>query len=451
MPISTRLVVRSAIGLLTIGFLTLFGIVGMTVWLNERAQMSANAAVLAQDTRLSAVELRDSLRTAESSQRGFLITGNEIYLAPFDSAKVSARRHLQQINAQLEHRADIQPMLRRLGTDTDDKLEEMDRTIALKKDRRDSDALASFRTNRGKALMDEINVFLHSITLSADEKIAASVEEQRLNAAFLRWVSIAGAIVILAVVGGVVLTVLRYTAEIASARDEVRALNIELERRVEQRTSELVRARDRAEILLVEVNHRVANSLMLVASLVRLQSNAVRDQSARDALSETEGRIYAISSVHKWLYGSGDVRIVALNEYLSSLLDHLQTSMRAEGHGSSLRYELEALRLPTDASVNLGIIVAELVTNAFKYAYPDRPGEVRVRLANRVDGHAEVVVEDDGVGRVAASPAKGTGFGTRIINAMASAMSAKVSYEMRYPGTTAQVVFRYAPETAHAA
>jgi two-component sensor histidine kinase/CHASE3 domain sensor protein len=448
MSISTRSVVHSAIALLAIGFMALFGIVGVTVWLNEHARLSSDAAISAQQTRVSAVELRDALRTAESSQRGFLATGNEIYLAPFDSAKTSAERYLEKLGPRIGAPSAAQPMLRRLNVLVADKIAEMGGIIALKKERRDGDALASFRTNRGKALMDEINVFIQSIILEADERLAVSVEEQRLNAAFLRWVSIMGAVVILVVVGVVVVTVSRYTAEIAHARDEVRAVNLDLERRVERRTTELVSARDRAEILLREVNHRVANSLMLVASLVKLQSNAVNDPAAKEALSETQARIYAISSVHRWLYGAGDVRIVALDEYLSSLLDHLQGSVGAEGHGASLLYDLEPLKLPTDLSVNLGIVVAELVTNAFKYAYPERSGEVRVRLADRRDGYAEMVVEDDGVGRGASPTAKGTGLGTRIVNAMASAMSGQVSYTARSPGTSAQIVFPYAPTEA---
>jgi FixJ family two-component response regulator len=126
-------------------------------------------------------------------------------------------------------------------------------------------------------------------------------------------------------------------------------------------------ARDRAEVLLTEVNHRVANSLSLVSSLVGLQAKAVTDQAAKDALGETQARIYAISLVHKRLYSSGDVRVVALDEYLSGLLDHIETSMRGEGHGASLTYQLDPLTLPTDATINLGVIVTEWVTNAFKY------------------------------------------------------------------------------------
>jgi two-component sensor histidine kinase len=126
---------------------------------------------------------------------------------------------------------------------------------------------------------------------------------------------------------------------------------------------------------------------------------------------------------------------------LSGLLDHLQTAMRDQGHGSSLRYDLDPLKLDTDESVNLGVIVTELVTNAFKYAYPERGGEVRVRLKRLANEHVELVVEDDGVGRSDDEPAKGTGLGTRIVNAMAANMKAEIQYPKQAPGTTARLIF----------
>lgn len=200
-------------------------------------------------------------------------------------------------------------------------------------------------------------------------------------------------------------------------------------------------ARDRAEVLLAEVNHRVANSLSLVSALVSLQANAITDQVAKDALAETQARILAISLVHKRLYSSGDARAVALDEYLSGLLDHLATSMRAEGHGAVLRHSLQPLRLATDAAINLGVVATEWVTNAFKYAYPDRSGEVRVRLQLLEDGRGELAVEDDGVGRRPAAPAQGTGIGTRIVKAMAATMGAEAEYSDRNPGTLARLAF----------
>jgi two-component sensor histidine kinase/CheY-like chemotaxis protein len=198
-------------------------------------------------------------------------------------------------------------------------------------------------------------------------------------------------------------------------------------------------ARDRAEVLLSEVNHRVANSLALVASFVSLQKNAIVDQVAKDALDETQARIYAIASVHQCLYNSGDVRRVALDEYLRALLQHLETSMRGQGLGSALRYEIAPLHLHIDATINLGIVVTEWVTNAFKYAYPDRSGDIRVFLRQLADDEIELAVEDDGAGRDD-GPAKGTGLGTRIVKAVAASMGAEIEYKQRHPGTLARLI-----------
>jgi two-component sensor histidine kinase len=289
--------------------------------------------------------------------------------------------------------------------------------------------------------MDEANVFLNGVILAADERLTNGVSEQRASATMLRWVSVLGAVVIVLVVGGVTVTIFRYAKETEAARDDVKLLNLGLEDRVAQRTADLARARDRAEVLLAEVNHRVANSLAMVTSLIKLQSNAITGETAKAALAETQGRIYAISLIHRRLYNSGDARFVALDEYLSGLLEHLETSMHAEGYGASLRYDVEPMKLTTDAGVNLGVIVTEWVTNAFKYAYPDQTGEVRVRVTASAEGRAELVVEDDGAGRSDDPPIKGTGLGTRIVTAMAAAMGAEIRYVRRDRGTCAQLAF----------
>jgi two-component sensor histidine kinase len=441
MPISSRFVVNSTIFLLAIGFMALIGIVGMTIWLGENAQRYADETNRSRDLRVSAVELRSAVQSAESSQRGFLVSGNEIYLAPYASAKAEALARLERLKTQLTDAPSAEPMMQRLSGLVAEKFSEMDRTIALKSDMQDAEALGIFRSNRGKALMDEANVFLSSIIRNTDERLTGGLAEQKRNATWLRWVSIVGGLVIIAVVGGVTATILRYASEIETTRDQVQELNATLEQRVKNRTADLMQARDKAEVLLAEVNHRVANSLSLVSSLVRLQSNAVKDQVAKQALNETQARIDAISSIHKRLYSSGDTKFVDLDEYLSSLLKNVEAAMHDEGHGASLRYELEPLKLKTDSSVNLGVIVTEWVTNAFKYAYPDRTGEVRVRLKRLGEDRAELVVEDDGVGRKAEEAPRGSGLGTRIVSAMARTIGAEVSYIARHPGTGARLAF----------
>ena len=130
---------------------------------------------------------------------------------------------------------------------------------------------------------------------------------------------------------------------------------------------------------------------------------------------------------------------VAVDEYLSTILGQLESALTADGSEVKLLHKLERVALPTTVSINVGIIIAEWVTNAFKYAYPDRHGEIRVRLARR-QGQIDVVVEDDGIGRVDGRSARGSGLGTRIVGAIAGSMSAQVTYVDRQPGTEARLV-----------
>ena len=314
----------------------------------------------------------------------------------------------------------------------------------MRGDFHEAEALAAFATNRGKALMDEINLFLSASIRGLDESLTRDVAEQRTNADLLRWVSSVGGVVIILVVGVATFMLMSYTREIAEARDQVQSLNATLEQRVVDRTDDLARARDKAEVLLAEVNHRVANSLSIVASMVGLQANASKEQATKDLLHEVQTRIYAISAVHQRLYSSGDANSVDLQEYLSGLLSNIEMAMRDEGRAASLRYTIEPLRLKTDASVNLGVIVAEWVTNAYKYAYPDaqrrdaRESQARVRRTRRAHRRGRRRRPHGGAIR-------GTGLGTRIVAAMAHTIGAQVDYLPRNPGTTAKLAFPWRP------
>jgi two-component sensor histidine kinase len=441
MPISSRSVVSSTIILLAIGFLALLGIVGATLWLGERANVYFIQVIEARDQRTATVELRNAIYVAESSQRGFVVTGNEIYLSPFDVAKSQAQRQVAELKRLFAAYPDSLPGVERLGEITTAKFSEMDETITLIRAGHQDEALAIFRTNKGKALMDEANVFFSGLVSGTDQRLEQGMSEQQTNAYWLRLISGLGAVVIVGVVAAALFVIVLYTRDLQAARAEVTDLNADLERRVSERTLDLVVARDRATALLSEVNHRIANSLALVSSLVGLQTKAVKDDVAKRALAETQDRIFAISLVHRRLYGSNTVGLVQLDDYLSGLLEHLRTSLRSEAQGVNLTFQVSPLALPTDASINLGVVLTEWVTNAFKYAYPDGVGEVRVAVNEVADGKVELVVEDDGVGRAEGAPAKGTGLGTRIVTAMAASMQATIEYRARSPGMAAVLTF----------
>jgi two-component sensor histidine kinase/CHASE3 domain sensor protein len=424
--------------MLAVGFAALVAIVAATFWLSARAQMHSREVVAIRAIRVAAVELSNSILTAESSRRGYLYTQNEIYLSPYDGAKSAAARAIADLHAKAAPYPRFQDLVGRLVAAVDRKLLELDESVAFALRGSEEDALDDFLSNRGKALLDEVTLFTNGIIESADTLIADRVLEQTSNVNLLRWVSLAAAIVVVLVVATTIAALRKNARDIATAHDEVRRSNAGLEARVAERTSALEKALERAELLMAEVNHRVANSLALVASLVRLQAAANKNADVQAALSEIHSRIIAISSVHKRLYQSGDVGFVALDEYLSGLLDGLSDTMRNEGRTGSLTYELAPVNLPTDASVNLGIVVTELVTNAYKYAYPDADGDIRVALRQVAENNYEVLVEDDGVGPHAAAP-KGTGLGTRIVRAMAGNLGTEIEYIDRNPGTSARL------------
>src|SRR6185436_6015745 len=113
--------------------------------------------------------------------------GNEIYLAPYDSAKTQAVSELQRLKSSLTAFPQIARVIERLAQVVVDKIDEMDRTIVLKRELHDTEALAVFGGNRGKALMDEANLFLSSIIRTTDERLTGGLAQQKLNAAWLRW------------------------------------------------------------------------------------------------------------------------------------------------------------------------------------------------------------------------------------------------------------------------
>ena len=224
---------------------------------------------------------------------------------------------------------------------------------------------------------------------------------------------------------------------LAAAFDQVLA-RATLERQKSVAEDELRASNARLAALLSEVNHRVANSLQLVSAMVRLQSNALDDPAARNALEDTQRRIAAIAQVHRRLYTSNDVEHVDMQEYLGALVDELGQTWSSPTARRTLRLMAEPIRMTTDRAVSLGVIVTELVTNACKYAYaPAVSGEVRVALRREGDDRFVLAVEDDGVGMIADAPARGTGLGTKLIRAMAQSLQTNVEYDPAYLGVRA--------------
>jgi two-component sensor histidine kinase len=223
---------------------------------------------------------------------------------------------------------------------------------------------------------------------------------------------------------------------LAAAFEQVLARS-RLERAKAEAEADLRASNARLEALLGEVNHRVANSLQLVSAMVRLQSTALADPAAREALADTQRRIDAIAQVHRRLYTSSDVESVDMRDYLGALIDELTRTWSTDRRPRHLSLVAEPIRLKPDRAVSLGVIVTELVTNACKYAYGDAAGEVRVALAPAGETYFRLTVEDDGAGMSPAAQPQGTGLGAKLIRAMTQSLGGDLAYDPAHRGVRA--------------
>jgi len=215
----------------------------------------------------------------------------------------------------------------------------------------------------------------------------------------------------------------------------------ELRRSRDFAEAELRASNQRLEALLREVNHRVANNLQMVMSFVGMQATALADARAKEALKKTQQRIATIAQINRRLYSTGEVESVAMADYLPPLLDDIARGWSTRGGECRVVASVEPIVLDTDSSVTIGMVANELVSNACKYAYPDDTGgEIRVSLRLIEGSMVELAVEDDGVGMAAGDEAKGTGLGTRLIQALAQSHAATVEMEPRHPGLRVRFV-----------
>ncbi len=173
---------------------------------------------------------------------------------------------------------------------------------------------------------------------------------------------------------------------------------------------ELKRSLEEKEILLREIHHRVKNNLSIISSLLNLQSGMIKTpEQALAAFRNSRERIQAMSLVHEELYKSTDYSRVDMEEYVGKLAGQLAVAYGRD-RNIDLVLEIEKIDLDVSTSIPCGLILNELVTNAYKYAFPDRrPGSIRIRLASSPGGFAELTVSDDGIGLPEEADSESTG------------------------------------------
>jgi two-component sensor histidine kinase len=187
---------------------------------------------------------------------------------------------------------------------------------------------------------------------------------------------------------------------------------------------------DQIETLAKELHHRVKNNLQVVSGLLSMQGNRLKNEKARQAMEEGKGRVEAMALIHQKLSIDSVYTIVNMREYVITLCDSIAESyghdpkamMLYEGNNSRI------VNVNIEKAVPIGLIVNEIVTNAFKHAFNEtsKP-QVRVSLQNE-DRFLIIQIGDNGPGiKLHANRASSTG--THLIDVLVKQLDASITID----------------------
>ena len=210
-----------------------------------------------------------------------------------------------------------------------------------------------------------------------------------------------------------------------------------------QVTAQLRASEERKEALLREVHHRVKNNLAVICSLFYLQSTHTKDEESVQIFRDMEDRVHSMALVHEILYGTENLARIDFAEYAQALANDILSSHGSPRVSVRLKSELEPIIMSMDLAVPCGLILNELISNAFKHGFPNSAGgEIKVTLRSGPEGSCTLCVEDDGVGIPASLDVNiGKSLGLKLVRSLTKQIRGAFELVKIDPGTSARLQF----------
>lgn len=166
------------------------------------------------------------------------------------------------------------------------------------------------------------------------------------------------------------------------------------QKQAEQKLKKTLKER---EVLLGEIHHRVKNNLAIISGIMQLELMDINDDQALSVLSNTIMRIKSIALVHEKLYTSDDFKNISLGEFVNDLLTSIESRSQFV-NGSRIEKEIVDTKLNINLALPAGLLLNELISNAFKHAFPNKKsGVVDVKIRSH-DDEITMIVADNGIG-----------------------------------------------------
>ncbi len=175
---------------------------------------------------------------------------------------------------------------------------------------------------------------------------------------------------------------------------------------VKEKTKELSESKNKLkkslhdkDLLLQEIHHRVKNNLNIITSIITMQSYCIEDESILRHFQDMEYRILTLGLLHSQLYKSKDFSNINMYDYLSQIINRLKEAYEEVSARVKIIYDMHDIYMNMDTAIPCGLLINEMVTNTFKYAFPgDRRGELGVGIVMNSEKRFQLTVYDTGVG-----------------------------------------------------
>ncbi len=195
--------------------------------------------------------------------------------------------------------------------------------------------------------------------------------------------------------------------------------------------------------MLKEIHHRVKNNLQIIASLVHLQSEHIKDSEGLRAFLESRNRINTMALIHEKLYMSPDISRIDFLDYVNELANSLYLSYGIDRRNVALKLDIENVSFDINTAIPLGLIINELVSNALKYAFPGGiKGEIRIDLHQDDESRFILIIGDNGTGFPEDLDFRNTeSLGLRLVISLTGQLGGTIDLD-RKGGTTFRIIFK---------
>ncbi|WP_237701137.1 sensor histidine kinase [Maribacter sp. HTCC2170] len=189
--------------------------------------------------------------------------------------------------------------------------------------------------------------------------------------------------------------------------------------------------------LLKEIHHRVKNNLQMVSSLLSLQTKNTRSKAAIEALEEGKSRVKAMALIHQKLYQNDDLSVIEMQGYIESLINSVQSVYKKGGHNINITIDAEGVELDIDRAIPFGLMLNELVSNSFKYAFPhdEENGKIYIHLRKQNGQEGFFEYTDNGVGLPEDTDERAkSSMGIRLMNRLANQLQTNLNVDKTSDG-----------------